>query len=180
MTKMFWFTQASGWFLFLLGVALLQGSLSFSPVPVPDEEWEEFYRMLRDPAYRLPTTTRPRHYEVSLTPYFDIVPVNTRAFSFNGEVTIYISPTVANVNEIVMHCNDLTIHSLSVLDGNSEIAVPGQTPTCEMPYSFLRIRTSTNLQLNREYVVKMTFTGNLQTNMRGFYRSWYNDDTGRK
>nr|AAB30482.1 aminopeptidase N=receptor for Bacillus thuringiensis CrylA(c) delta-endotoxin {N-terminal} {EC 3.4.11.2} [Manduca sexta, Peptide Partial, 30 aa] [Manduca sexta] len=27
-----------------------------------------------DPSYRLPTTTRPRHYAVTLTPYFDVVP----------------------------------------------------------------------------------------------------------
>ncbi|CAH2070916.1 unnamed protein product, partial [Iphiclides podalirius] len=60
------------------------GSLGYSPVPVPDEEWEEFFRTLRDPAYRLPTTTRPRHYEVSLNPYFDVVPVNTTAFTFDA------------------------------------------------------------------------------------------------
>ncbi|XP_014370421.2 membrane alanyl aminopeptidase-like [Papilio machaon] len=168
------------WLLLLLGTVLVQGTLSLSPLPVPEDEWEEFYRVLRDPAYRLPTTTRPRHYEVSLTPYFDIVPINTRPFSFDGEVTIYISPTVTNVNEIVMHCNDLTINSVSVLRNNVEIATPGQSPTCEMPFSFLRIRTNTPLQLGQEYVVKITFNGNIQTNMRGFYRSFYHDNSGRR
>ncbi|XP_013142035.1 PREDICTED: membrane alanyl aminopeptidase-like [Papilio polytes] len=168
------------WLLLLVGTVLVQGTLSLSPIPVPEEEWDEFYRVLRDPAYRLPTTTRPRHYEVSLTPYFDIVPINTRPFTFDGEVTIYISPTVANVNEIVMHCNDITINSLSVLHNNVEIATPGQTPTCEMPFSFLRIRTNTPLQLGQEYVVQLTFNGNLQTNMRGFYRSFYHDSYGRR
>ncbi|CAG5041325.1 unnamed protein product, partial [Parnassius apollo] len=174
-------SAASRWFLLLFGSALIKGILSFSPVPVPDEEWEEFYRMLRDPAYRLPTTTRPRHYEVTLTPYFDIVPINTTAFTFDGEVTINISPTEANVTEIVMHCNDLTINSVSVLSQSSlEVNTPNQTLECISPYSFLRISTTTPLQLGEEYIVKMTFRGNLQTNMRGFYRSWYNDTTGRR
>ncbi|CAK1599082.1 unnamed protein product [Parnassius mnemosyne] len=173
--------MASRWFLLCIGTALVQGIVGFSPVPVPDEEWEEFYRTLRDPAYRLPTTTRPRHYEVTLTPYFDNVPVNRTAFTFDGEVTVHISPTEANVTEIVMHCNDLTIDSLSVRsESNVEINTPDQNLECSSPYSFLRIRTITPLQLGQEYIVKMTFRGNLQTNMRGFYRSWYNDKTGKR
>nr|AAF07223.1 aminopeptidase N [Manduca sexta] len=174
-------------FTIFLGVALLQGVLTLSPIPVPEEEWAEFSRMLRDPSYRLPTTTRPRHYAVTLTPYFDVVPAGVSSlttFSFDGEVTIYISPTQANVNEIVLHCNDLTIQSLRVtyVSGNSEVDITatGQTFTCEMPYSFLRIRTSTPLVMNQEYIIRSTFRGNLQTNMRGFYRSWYVDRTGKR
>lgn len=139
--------------------------------------------MLRDPAYRLPTTTLPRHYEVTLTPYFENA-VNVEPFTFDGEVIIYLSATQANLNEIVMHCNDLTISSLSIgyMSGTSfvDITATGQTFQCEMPYSFLRIRTSTVLQLNQEYIVRSSFRGNLQTNMRGFYRSWYIDSSNQK
>lgn len=167
-----------------MGVAFLQTSLTLSPIPVPEDEWVEFARMLRDPAFRLPTTTRPRHYQVTLTPYFDVVPANVNPFTFDGEVTIYTSPTVANVNEVVIHCNDLTIQSLSIgyQSGTNvvDITATGQTFACEMPFSFLRIRTTEALVLNREYIIKSTFRGNLQTNMRGFYRSWYVDSTGRR
>lgn len=167
-----------------MGIALIQGSFTISPTPVLEEEWESFERMMRDPAYRLPTTTLPRHYEVSLTPYFDVVPTNKAPFTFDGEVTIYLSPTQANLNQIVMHCDDLTISTVTVeYEANNvtqQIATPGQTFVCEIPYAFLRINTNEALQLNQEYVVKITFEGNIQAGMRGFYRSWYNDSTGRR
>lgn len=170
--------------IFWLGVALTQGLFALSPIPVDEDEWESFQRMLRDPAYRLPTTTSPSRYELNLTPYFDIVPDGVEEFTFDGHVTIYTTPTVADVNEIVLHCNDLIILSLSVEylqdDETVVISYPGRTYECEMPYSFLRIPISQTLQLNQEYIIKSTFRGNLQTNMRGFYRSWYDDSTGRR
>lgn len=139
---------------------------------------------MRDPAYRLPTTTRPRHYEVNLTPYFDNVTTGITPFTFDGAVTIYLSPTQANVSEIVMHCNDLTIYTLAVttiVNGVEQaVATTGGVPSCEMPYAFLRITTSSALVTSQEYIVRMTFMGNLQTNMRGFYRSWYVDSTQRR
>lgn len=167
-----------------MGIALIQGSFTLSPVPVPEEEWEDFARMMRDPAYRLPTTTVPRHYEVSLTPYFQDVPANVNQFTFDGSVAIYLSPTQINVNQIVMHCDDLTIATVTVeYEVNNviqQIATPGQTFACEMPYAFLRINTNEPLVLNQEYIVRMTFRGNIQPGMRGFYRSWYDDSTGRR
>lgn len=153
-----------------------------SPIPVAEDEWESFQTMLRDPAYRLPTTTRPRHYEVNLTPYFDTEVVDEIPFTFDGLVTIYTSPTDSDVNEIVLHCNDLTIFSVSVeYQQDSEAVIisnPEQTYECIMPYSFLRIPLTTPLIEGQEYIIRSTFRGNLQTNMRGFYRSWYYDTTG--
>lgn len=161
--------------------------MAFSPLPdtgAAEEEWESFSAQLRDPAFRLPTTTRPRHYEVDLTPYFDNVATGITPFTFDGEVTIYLSPTEANVTDIVMHCNDLTIYTVAVstlVNGDEQtVLTTGGVPTCEMPYSFLRITTNDVLQTNQEYIVRMTFLGNLQTNMRGFYRSWYVDSTQRR
>lgn len=170
--------------IFWLGVTLTQGLFASSPIPVDEDEWESFQRMLRDPAFRLPTTTRPSHYELNLTPYFEIVPDGVNSFTFDGHVTISTMPTVADVNEIVMHCNDLIILSLSVEyqqdDETVVISYPGQSYECEMPYSFLRIPVLQTLQLNQTYIIKSTFRGNLQTNMRGFYRSWYNDNTSKR
>lgn len=162
-------------------MVLTQGLIALSPTPVDEDEWESFQRMLRDPAFRLPTTTRPRHYEVNLTPYFEMVPDGQTPFTFEGEVTIYTSPTVAGVNEIVLHCNDLIIESLSVeyqQDGETQtITSPGSTYECQMPHAFLRIPVIRALQLNQEYIIKSKFRGNLQTTMRGFYRSWYMENT---
>lgn len=170
--------------IFGIGLALTQGLFALSPIPVDEDEWESFLTMLRDPAYRLPTSTRPRHYEVNLTPYFETVSNGEIPFTFDGHVTIYTRPTVEDVNEIVLHCNDLIILSLSVeyQQGNETeiISYPDRNYECDTPYSFLRIPVTQTLQLNQEYIIKSTFKGNLQTNMRGFYRSWYEDSTSKR
>lgn len=168
-----------------LGLALIQGILTASPIPTAEEEWESFVTMLSDPAYRLPTTTRPRHYEVSLTPYFETAPAGLTPFSFTGDVNIYMRPTSWFANQIVLHCNDLTIQSLTVSYTDTtgvthQIAAPNQEFTCVMPYSFLYIQTTEMMWSTQEYVISASFTGNLQENMRGFYRSWYVDSTGNK
>ncbi|XP_073942539.1 putative aminopeptidase-2 [Choristoneura fumiferana] len=175
----------SRWVSLFLGLALVQGILTASPIPTADEEWESFATMLSDPAYRLPTTTRPRHYVVSLTPYFETAPAGLTPFSFTGDVTIYMQPTTWFANQIVLHCNDLTIQSLTVSYTDTsgvthEIAAPNQEFTCVMPYSFLYIQTTEMMWASQEYVIRASFTGNLQENMRGFYRSWYVDSTGNK
>lgn len=166
-----------------MGLALLQSALTHSPIEVPDEEWIQYRNMLRDPAYRLPTTTRPSNYQVTLTPYFNVTGTDVTPFSFDGEVTIRIRATENNVSQIVLHCNDLSILTLNVSLATNlgvDLATPNQVFECEMPYSFLRINTNTVLNPNQEYIIRSTFKGNLQTNMRGFYRSWYVDSVGKR
>ncbi|KAI5638674.1 peptidase family m1 domain-containing protein [Phthorimaea operculella] len=172
--------MAYRWWILLIGVAFIQAASGLSPIPVPEEEWEDFYRMMRDSGYRLPKTTFPRHYEVTLTPYFDNPPPNVSEFTFDGSVVIYTTAMENNVNEIVIHCNDLIIDSLTVESGTLDITAPNQTFVCEMPYSFLRIQTSQPLFNGAEYIIRSTFRGRLQDNMRGFYKSWYIDSTGKR
>lgn len=169
-----------------MGVALIQGILTFSPVPEMhdvDSEWVTFKQRLDDPDFRLPGTTSPSHYEVWLAPYINLIPSpNNQRFTFDGQVTIYTSPTVPGVTEIVMHCNDLTINSLTVSYINTagttvDITAPNQQFVCDPVTSFLRIQTIEALVMNVQYIVRSTFVGNLQSNMRGFYRSWYRDST---
>ncbi|GBP46442.1 Membrane alanyl aminopeptidase [Eumeta japonica] len=171
------------WIHLVLFWAFIQNAHLFSPIEVPDEEWAAFNSMLRDPAYRLATTTRPTHYVVRLTPYFEVTDGSREPFTFDGEVSITIRAQENNVDEIVMHCNDMVINSdYSVVASGTtaSIATAGQALACDPQYSFLRIRTNSVLQQNVDYVVRLTFTGRLQTNMRGFYRSWYHDSTGRR
>lgn len=146
---------------------------------MPEDEWQEYRNLMRDPTYRLVRTTEPETYKVTLTPYFDTN--DAKAFTFDGEVEILIKANQA-VSEIVLHCNDLTISKLTVTTETSttDLAEAGQTFTCEANTSFLRIKTTSPLVAEAKYVIKSEFTGNLQTNMRGFYRSWYVDSSGNK
>lgn len=170
-----------------MGLTALQGYLAFSPLPEEnwDEELDSFAQTMSDPAYRLPTTTAPTRYEVTLSPYLATVPAgvtNASPFTFDGTVAITIRTTQANVNEIVLHCNDLTISALTVsLAATPTVNIAAnQAYQCQMPWSFLRIPLTATLQVNQDYVIRSTFRGNLQTNMRGFYRSWYIDRSGQR
>lgn len=175
--------QACRWYL-VVGVALLQGVLSSSPIPemTLDEEWAAFNEQLQDVNFRLPTTTVPRLYEVTLTPYLTNAPAEQQ-FTFEGNVAIYLSATQAGVSEIVMHC-DVTITSLTLsyipATGGAVEPVPLASSdfNCDPTTKFLRILTSTPLNQNQEYIVQANFNGVLQENMRGFYRSWYRDSVG--
>nr|AEA76302.1 aminopeptidase 8 [Mamestra configurata] len=177
--------MANRWFSLLLGVALLQGVLSFGPIDETSEEWIQYRNMLRDPSYRLTRTTEPVNYEVHLTPHLG---EGVNQFTFDGEVSIKIRPVANNVIQIVLHCSNLTIASSSVsvtLDStattNPNLITAGQVFTCDPQRSFLRINVGTALQVGQQYIVKMSFTGILQSTMRGFYRSWYNDkDNNRR
>ncbi|CAH4038205.1 unnamed protein product [Pieris brassicae] len=173
--------MAPHWYCLFLGVMLTQGLLALSPIPVPEEEWIEFSRMLRDPQYRLPRTSVPQKYQVTLTPYLDIASTPTVSpFTFDGAVTIELTVLEAT-NEIVLHCNDLIIHELTLTTATGvAVGLESNTFVCEMPYSFLRVRASSQLSANTQYILKSRFSGNLQTNMRGFYRSWYKDSNGQK
>ncbi|CAB3221062.1 unnamed protein product [Arctia plantaginis] len=179
--------MALRWFSLFLGLIALQGYLAFSPLPEEnwDEEWATFAQTMSDPAYRLPNSTTPSRYEVTLSPYLTTVPAsvqNASPFTFDGTVAITIRATQQNVNEIVLHCNDLTISSLTVSLASTpatNIAV-NQAYQCQMPWSFLRIPLTTTLQINQDYIISSTFKGILQTNMRGFYRSWYIDQSGQR
>ncbi|VVD01641.1 unnamed protein product [Leptidea sinapis] len=162
---------------FALTIAVLINRLvALSPVPVPENEWEEFFAMLNDPQYRLPTTSRPTHYEVTLTPY---LASSTRQFTFDGQVTIQIN-VVEATNQLVLHCNDLVIQSLSLERNGVSVPLSNSEFSCEMPYSFLRVTATEVLPVGSGYVLRSTFTGNLQSNMRGFYRSWYKDSSGER
>ncbi|CAH1647273.1 unnamed protein product [Spodoptera littoralis] len=169
--------MASRWFNLILGVILLQSVLAFGPIDVTDAEWIEYMNLLSDPNYRLPTTTKPINYKVKLD-------TNLQNFEYLGDVEIKIKVGAVAVNEIQLHCRGLTITPSSVsvtLDTTTQpvtnLVQPSQSFTCEANTDFLKISTS-NLNPNTDYIVKMSFTGTLQTDMRGFYRSWYIDNTG--
>ncbi|KOB73138.1 Aminopeptidase N3 [Operophtera brumata] len=169
----------------LVGLALFQGILTFSPIPEMQDlenEWVAFNERLDDPNFRLPGTTTPRHYQVSLIPYINVVPNPNARFTFDGLVRIIMSATETGVTEIVLHCNDLTINTLTVTYNNTagnivDITAPNQQFECDPTTSFLRVNTIEALNIDQEYIIESTFAGNLQTNMRGFYRSWYRDST---
>lgn len=122
-----------------------------------------------DPAlYRLPTTTKPIHYNI-------LWAVDFTYFSMSGTVEIQLEATQAGVSEIVIQSEELTIGTVTLLQGTTNIPV---TYELEPDFQFMRIRPTTgNLNYNAQtpvvYSLTITFGAPLRNDMYGIYRSWF-------
>lgn len=123
-------------------------------------------------AYRLPTTTKPTHYNVLWT-------IDISRLVFTGSVEINFVATQANLNEIVIHSNELEITSLSVRQGTTTLP---SSYTLEPQYHFLRVRlNNAALQYSPTnpiiYTMVIEFGAPLRTDMTGIYRSWFRNNS---
>ncbi len=125
--------------------------------------------MTTSTAYRLPTNVQPIRYSLTLTPDLD-------NFTFQGEGTIEIQITEAT-SRIVVNASDLQISlgQLTLEDGSTltarEIALDEDAQT--VTFSFDRdIPTGTA-------AFHVVFTGTLNDELRGFYRSQYTTPDGQ-
>lgn len=122
--------------------------------------------------YRLPTTTRPEHYDIFWQ--FDMNP-NVLSVS-SAQVVIHLYATQANVNEIVIHAEELNIATVTLRLGTTEIDT---TYRLENETQFMYIwPTNTVLQYNAVgnpilYTLTIQFSFPLRNDMYGIYRSWY-------
>ncbi|KAJ5633658.1 hypothetical protein N7528_001500 [Penicillium herquei] len=115
----------------------------------------------------LPTNVKPVHYDLTLEPNF-------KKFTYDGSVVIDL-----NVNEdtdfISLNSNEITIHSATVLskgsvvESNPEISMNKDAQTAT-------IKFNQALAAGSDAQLKLTFTGILNDNMAGFYRSSYKEN----
>lgn len=131
--------------------------------------------------YRLPTSVWPSQYVLDVTPYFE-AEGDFAAFSFAGTVNITLKSSGPSVKQIVFHSHELKIspniriHQVDPEDASFNVVVHEYDP-----------RTQQNtLQLNKElvsgkdYVLRMSFVGNLTNDMHGFYKSSYDENGSTK
>jgi aminopeptidase N len=129
---------------------------------------------------RLNEDVLPIHYDIHLTPYFD--GAGDRSFTFDGRVEILVHTTRANVVQIVMHANEMTIADDWVVyeEGNPTNPIP------HPPLSYDQATYKLTLNLNRalrqgvNYIVVINYVGRLSDAMSGFYRSYYMENNVRK
>jgi len=118
---------------------------------------------------RLPQTIVPTHYDVTIQPHLD-------TFKFNGDVQIHLQvkePT----NKLVLYATDLEIgqakvkaESIDELKGNVEYDKEGE-----------RITINLDQKLDKgEYQLALTFVGEINNRMRGFYRTKYTTPDGKE
>lgn len=124
--------------------------------------------------YRLPTRVVPSNYDITITPYFD----GDKQFTFDGVVRITIRTSQPNVNEIVVHAHNLTIReNLNTLteakDPTSIVITSRSKNDITQKYT---LTLASSMKINIDYVLEFYYSGNMNDDMRGFYRSSYVQD----
>ncbi|XP_059490156.1 uncharacterized protein LOC132205229 [Neocloeon triangulifer] len=129
--------------------------------------------------YLLPTDVIPWHYDISLIPFLDDnVPVGEQNFTFKGYVKIIASCKTAGLTQITLHAHsEIAIASLDSIKVQSEDAIPTAVPVQSFARTgddrnFLTINLGRGLQL-KNYSVEIVYSGVLNNELNGFYRSSY-------
>lgn len=125
--------------------------------------------------YRLPNTTHPIAYDLSLFTRIDLLD-----FNFNGYVKISIAVDIPT-NEIVLHAKQLNISNVQLVRYSGGVPLP----IALLPHKhdkrteFLTIPTnSVTLNAGDQLLLEISYNGTLRDTNNGFYRSSYLDETG--
>lgn len=123
--------------------------------------------------YRLDTNVLPSNYDINLTPYITL-DSGERRFTFDGTTRITLATALANQRSIVLHSKFLTIQTATLQEVSEQ-----QTPIFILSQDLnnvtdkLTLTLQSDLRQNVNYVLEFVYTGILQTDMSGFYRSVY-------
>ena len=117
--------------------------------------------------FRLPKTVKPRRYEIRLTP-------DLEASTFQGEVNIAVVVNDAT-DDVVLNALELEIdHVIAERGGKSLTAKAEMEPAKERAH----LRFTEKLSPG-DWTLKIAFRGILNDKLHGFYRSQYQDASGK-
>lgn len=118
---------------------------------------------------RLPTNVKPEKYYLKITPY-----LYEGNFTFDGVVSVLLS--AMNVTkEITFHGVELTIHDVKFYEKEGGKLIEVVKRIEDPPRHFQVLSLGSALEIGKQYVMNISFTGLLNDNLNGFYRSSYED-----
>src|SRR5258708_34301 len=117
--------------------------------------------------YRLPKNVTPKRYEIRLTP-------DLKTFTFQGQVTIAVIVN-ETTDDVVLNALELEIDNVSAERAGKSIAAKAELESAK---ERAHLRFSEKLTPG-EWTLKIAFRGILNDKLHGFYRSQYQDASGR-
>ena len=118
-------------------------------------------------AVLLPQNVQPMSYAIHLTP-------NLKAFTFEGEETVAVR-ILATTNAMVLNAAELQVHAASFNDSKGQLT-PANDILLDDDQETLTL-IFPNAVSPGEGTLNITFTGELNDRLTGFYRSQYTDST---
>jgi len=123
--------------------------------------------LLSDNPFRLPRSVIPAHYELHLEPDLD-------TFTFLGSVSIQIGVT-ETLDEIVLNAAEIDMNSVVLRGEEGEIPVAGVAHDDEYERATLTLESPAS---PGTYSLDISYTGLINDQLRGLYRSMYRDTSG--
>lgn len=121
--------------------------------------------------YQLPKTAVPQSYNLTFAPNFE-------KFTFEGKGSIKLELTEAT-DAIMLNALDLQINQATLVPELADSAAHTGSVTLDAEHEQARIAFGKTLPKGK-YELRMEFSGTLNDNMRGFYRSYFKDKDGNK
>lgn len=129
-----------------------------------------------DLSYRLPVEIKPNFYELNLT-----VNLNSNLsetdFKFTGEVKIDIVAEIQDVRSITLNMKNLTVKNISLYHSN-KTAIKLNSTVYDDVHEFLIIMLDDKLKKGNNYLLTVSYSGVVNDQLRGFYRSRSADKNG--
>lgn len=145
--------------------------LETTPNPVPNSTEDEEFPIITD--VRLPTEIRPEKYHIKLTPYLE------GNFTFDGEISIIVK-VINNTRKVTFHGVELTFNDIKLYRKSDGRVIKILRRTEDVPRQFHILILGEILKAGDQYVLNITYTGILNDNLHGFYRSSYEEKNLKK
>lgn len=121
--------------------------------------------------YRLENNVVPKSYNITIQTYIISEDVE-RQFTFNGNVEINVVAVRKDVKEITVHTNNLEVSSAEVYCNDSLLAVE-KDHTYDVLTNKYTIHLKDMLTPDSSYQIRMSYKGQMDDDLHGFYRSSY-------
>ncbi|PZC76123.1 hypothetical protein B5X24_HaOG205138 [Helicoverpa armigera] len=122
----------------------------------------------------LPKHVKPERYFLNITPY-----IYEGNFTFDGEVTIYLT-IVEETKELTFHGVELKIHEIRIHEIDDDHLIYIVRHLEDVPRNFHILTLGSSLLVGKQYVMSVRYTGLLNDNLHGFYRSSYEEKGVKK
>ncbi|KAJ8727733.1 hypothetical protein PYW07_001852 [Mythimna separata] len=122
----------------------------------------------------LPSKIKPEKYFLNITPY-----IYEGNFTFDGEVTIFLA-VFQETKEVTFHAVELTIHEIKIHEKDDDHSIYIVRKFEDAPRNFYSLTLGTTLLVGRQYILSIKYTGLLNDNLHGFYRSSYEEKGVKK
>lgn len=128
------------------------------------------------PHYRLNDDIKPISYTINVRPYLNHSNAS-KAFTFDATCEFEFKAIRGNLKSLTMHIKDLNISEQVFRDNHNSIDGLSDYDPVTNKYT-LPLKNA--LEKGRIYHLIFTYTGKLHTDMRGFYRSSYEENNSTK